>query len=70
MENQDKFGLYKKWFWIGVVVAFLNSIAGIVYSVALLVEKEHRKEGLILLGWTLLVMVVMTIVFANWYPSA
>ncbi|MEK7654327.1 MAG: hypothetical protein AAB345_03570 [Patescibacteria group bacterium] len=70
MEHQDHFKLYGKWFWIGVVVAFLNSIAGLVYSIALIVEKPHRKEGLILLGWTLLVMVVMTILFSAWYPKA
>ncbi len=70
MEHQDKFKLYGKWFWIGVIVAFLNSIAGLVYSVALIAEKEHRKEGWILLGWTLLVMVVMTIIFSVWYPRA
>jgi len=48
----DRFKLGKKWFWIGFVVC-LNPVLGLVYSIALLVEKDHRKEGTILLIWTI-----------------
>ncbi len=68
MEN-NKFRLWGKWFWIGVVIGFLNAIAGVVYSVALIVEPENRKTGLVLLGWTLVVMVAMAIVFGIVYPQ-
>lgn len=53
----DKFKLGKKWFWIGIIVAVLNGFAGLIYGIALAVEKERRKEGLIIavlsIIWTL-----------------
>ena len=70
MEHSDKFKLFGKWFWIGVVVAFLNSLAGLIYGVALVLEPEHRKEGAILIAWTVLVAVVITIVLKVVYPEA
>lgn len=57
MEEQlnqvDRFKLGKKWFWIGFVVATLNLVGGLVYGLALLAEKEHRQEGLVILGWAI-----------------
>ena len=50
----DKFKLYKKWFWIGLAVGILNPILGFVYGIALVVEKDHRKEGIIIIIWTIL----------------
>ncbi|MBT9169537.1 MAG: hypothetical protein DDT19_02898 [Syntrophomonadaceae bacterium] len=50
----DKFKLGKKWFWIGVVVATLNVVAGLVYGIALAIEKDHRKEGLIIIAWAII----------------
>ncbi len=52
----DKFKLYKKWFWIGIVAGFMNPVLGLVYGIALLVEKDHRKEG-----W---IIIILTIVWA------
>lgn len=49
---EDKFKLYKKWFWIGIIVGFLNFVAGIIYGFALVGEPEHRKEGWIIVGWS------------------
>ncbi len=69
MENRDKFQLFGKWFWVGVVMGFLNSIAGLVYGIALVIEKEHRREGAIIIAWTVLVAVVMTIVLGYVYPQ-
>lgn len=60
----DKFKLYKKWFWIGVLVGFLNVLAGVIYSVALILEPEHKKEGLILLIWTLAVFLLAALFIA------
>ncbi len=39
----------KKWFWIGIVVSLLNIVGGLVYGIALAIEKDHRKEGLIII---------------------
>ncbi|MDP3052949.1 MAG: hypothetical protein Q8N22_03300 [bacterium] len=49
----DRFKLYKKWFWIGLAVGFINPILGLVYGIALVVEKDHRKEGIIIIIWTI-----------------
>ncbi len=55
----DNFKLYKKWFWVGVAIGFFNVLAGIVYGIALLIEPEHRKEGLIIVAWSALVFALM-----------
>lgn len=49
----DKFKLGKKWFWIGIVISIFNAAAGLVYGIALAIEKEHRKEGLIIIAWAI-----------------
>ena len=56
---EDKFKLWKKWFWVGAVVGFFNVVAGLVYSFALMTEAEHRREGIILLVWTLSVFLLL-----------
>lgn len=53
MEN--KFQIYKKWFWVGVAIALVNFLAGWIYAFALYAEKEHRKEGTVLILWSSLV---------------
>lgn len=58
---EDKFKLYKKWFWVGIAVGFLNFVAGLIYAIALMTEKEHRKEGIIILVWTLAVFLLLAI---------
>lgn len=50
----DKFSFWQKWFWVGVVVAALSGPAGLFYSFALLIEPEHRKEGLALAIWSII----------------
>jgi di/tricarboxylate transporter len=50
----DKFKLGKKWFWVGVVVATLNIVAGLVYGILLVLEKDHRKEGIIIAAWAII----------------
>ncbi|MBI5306728.1 hypothetical protein HZB04_04075 [Candidatus Wolfebacteria bacterium] len=50
----DKFKLGKKWFWIGIVVATLNVVAGLVYGIAILTEKDRRNEGLIIIAWAII----------------
>jgi hypothetical protein len=53
----DRFKLGKKWFWIGIVMG-LNPVFGLIYSIALLTEKDHRKEGLVILCWTIIWAVI------------
>ncbi|MEK7590365.1 MAG: hypothetical protein AAB454_01495 [Patescibacteria group bacterium] len=57
---QDKFKLYKKWFWIGIAVGFFNTFAGLVYGIALMVEPEHRKEGFIIILWSFISLAILT----------
>ena len=49
----DKFSFWQKWFWVGIVVSVFSAPAGLVYGLALLVEPEHRKEGLAITAWSL-----------------
>lgn len=63
--NNDKFALGKKWFWIGMVMA-LNTIMGIVYGIALVIEKKHRREGLIILVFTFAWAVFGYFILAPW----
>ncbi len=49
----DKFKLGKKWFWIGIIISFLNGIAGLIYGIALMTELEHKKEGGIIIVWAI-----------------
>ncbi|KKS25694.1 MAG: hypothetical protein UU85_C0001G0124 [Candidatus Wolfebacteria bacterium GW2011_GWA2_42_10] len=44
---------FKKWFWVGMAMGFFNLAAGLVYGIVLALEKEHRQEGLIIIGWTI-----------------
>ena len=65
METQnvsDKFKLWKKWFWIGMIIAFFNLLAGLIFGIALVPEKEHRKEGAIIIAFALLWFVLGTFV--------
>ena len=54
MVVADKFKLGKKWFWIGIIISIFNIIAGLVYGVVLLLEKDHRKEGIIIIAWAII----------------
>lgn len=65
---EDKFLLYKKWFWIGVVIAFLNGVAGLVYGIALALEPEHRKEGAMIITWSIIAF-GLTYLLAAWLQS-
>jgi len=53
-STTDKFKLFKKWFWIGIAVGFFNVVAGLIYGIALIVEKEYHKEGLIIITWSII----------------
>ena len=50
----EQFGLYKKWFWIGIAMSLFNVVGGLVYGIAVLMDKETRKEGGILIAIALI----------------
>jgi len=45
--NEQNFS--KKWFWIGIIIAFIHALAGLIYGIVLLFKKKYRKEGLIII---------------------
>ncbi len=51
--SNGRFALGKKWFWIGIVMSLLNVAAGLIYGIALAIEKNHRKEGLIIIAFSI-----------------
>lgn len=53
MNENSQFALWKKWFWIGIVSAALNAFVGLIYGIALALEKERRKEGAIIIVFSL-----------------
>lgn len=63
----NKFKLGKKWFWIGIAVAFFNVVGGLIYGVTLALEKEHRNEGLIIIGFSIVWGIIKTFVIMPWY---
>lgn len=58
----EKFKLGKKWFWIGVAISLLNVLSGLVFGIALMMEKKYRREGLIIV----LVAVAVTVATVTW----
>lgn len=65
---EDKFLLYRKWFWIGIVAGFMNGLVGLIYGIALASEPEHRKEGAVIIVWSLVAFGV-TYLLATWLQS-
>ena len=63
--NEDKFALGKKWFWIGMVFG-LNYISGFIFGIALVIERKHRREGLIILGFTAAWLFFTFIILGPW----
>ncbi|MBU0998921.1 hypothetical protein KKG24_01240 [Patescibacteria group bacterium] len=61
--SNDNFKLWTKWFWIGIVIAILSMVSGIVYGIALSLEKDYRKEGIIIIvvaiAWFLFAMFIL-----------
>ena len=66
----DKFKLGKKWFWIGMVAALFNVAAGLLFGIALLAEKDHRKEGLIIVIFAVVWAAVSIFVIAPWLVNS
>lgn len=73
MISVDKFKLGKKWFWIGIVIAFIHALAGLIYGIVLLLEKNHRREGIIIvafaIAWALLSYFVVGPWLLDWMAA-
>jgi hypothetical protein len=50
----DKFKLGRKWFWVGVIMAIASFLSGLIYGLFLIFEKDHRKEGMVILALTII----------------
>lgn len=66
---EDKFKFYKKWFWVGIAIGFLSLVAGLVYGIALALEREHRKEGLVICVWSVVVFIFLLVVVMPVVPG-
>ena len=55
--TDTRFKLWSKWFWIGIVVSIPSVVAGLVYGIALVLEKSRRKEGIIIIAFAIFIMV-------------
>lgn len=70
-NNPDNnFKLWTKWFWIGIVMSIFNIVGGLVYGIALVLEKERRKEGTIIIiftvAWIIFVVFLLDPQLKNW----
>ncbi|OGY63103.1 MAG: hypothetical protein A2745_01645 [Candidatus Harrisonbacteria bacterium RIFCSPHIGHO2_01_FULL_44_13] len=64
---EDKFQLYRKWFWVGIAVGALNMLLGIIYGIAVWTEPPgHRKEGVIIIFWSVLAFLFLYYVVGPW----
>jgi len=55
----------RKWFWIGIALCFITPpIPGLIYGIAMLTENRYRKEGLIIIAWSIIWFVFVTIILA------
>lgn len=65
----DNFKLYKKWFWVGIAIGFLNVLGGLIYGIALLMEPDHRREGLVIIAWSVLSFILWAYVILPALPE-
>jgi uncharacterized membrane protein len=62
--STDRFKLGKKWFWIGLVIAIINMLSGLIYGIALTLEKDRRKEGIFIF-----LISILWFIFASYFLS-
>ncbi|MBU1137282.1 hypothetical protein KKD72_02885 [Patescibacteria group bacterium] len=59
----------KKWFWLGIAVALLSPISGVILAVALLSESKMKKAGLIILVLSF-IWGIISFYLNNWLVSS
>lgn len=53
----------RKWFWIGIVLCFITPpLPGLIYGIAMLTEKRYRREGLIIVAWSIIWLIFVTVI--------
>jgi len=63
--SDSRFQFGKKWFWIGMVVA-LNLMPGLIFGIALMTEKERRKEGTVIAIFAIAWFIFAAFVLGPW----
>jgi len=55
-DEKEKISLTssRKWFWMGITVAIISPIAGIILAVAFWTEPEFKKKGRIIFVFSIL----------------
>ena len=56
--SNNRFGMWKKWFWIGIVISIVNALTGLIYGIALAMEKDSRKEGIVIIVFAVIWFVI------------
>lgn len=46
-----------KWFWIGLVISLISPLSGFIYGLALLSEKEYKRESIIIITLAIIVFI-------------
>lgn len=55
----------RKWFWIGILLCFITPpIPGLIYGIAMLTENRYRKDGLIIVVWSIVWFTFITLAVA------
>ena len=69
-STNSRFQFGKKWFWIGIAMAVSNIGAGLVYGIALMIEKERRKEGAAIAVFAIVWVVFAVFVLGPWLVNS
>ncbi len=69
MDNfiNGKFSLGKKWFCIGIAVGFFSVFSGLIYGIALILEKEYRKEGALIIAFSIIWKIFIFSFIVKWF---
>ena len=54
-----------KWFWMGIVIALISPIAGLVLAVSFWTESELKKQGKIIFIFSIIWRIIF-IFLTNW----
>ncbi|MFA6278845.1 MAG: hypothetical protein WCS97_01120 [Candidatus Paceibacterota bacterium] len=65
-STNSQFGLWRKWFWIGIVAAISNVAVGLIYGIALALEKDRRKEGILIAIFAVAWFIAATLWIGPW----
>lgn len=64
--SDEQFKPGKKWFFVGLFVALFSALAGLAFGLALVTEKGHRKEGVIVMAFAIICFFVKNLWLGPW----